>query len=117
MKDPTNFVVPKRLEAHKKERTERGFSEEDWWNFDTYIAWVIAGAVEKMKADGNTMFAYPGEPEENWSALTHGEYEIMAKGFSQWADADNYLGDADSLYRDLEDALEIFKNRFKSLWD
>lgn len=115
------------METVRRERGEQGFSFADWINFDTYIAWVIHNAVVKMKSEGHTMFSYPGEPEENWEHLTRGEYEVMIKGFGQWADQDKLdsmeitTEERLKLYRqyenDLEDALEIFKMRFKSLWD
>lgn len=101
-------------------RGEVGFGFADWINFDTYIAWVIANAVKKMKADGHTEFYYPDEPEENWGALTHAEYDVMIKGFEAWADTEWVFGtkeEREEVLRNLEDALEIFKNRFQLLWD
>lgn len=123
MDDPSKWVEETDTwdtDKHYEERKRQGFSKADWINFDSYIAWVIAGAVEKMRDEGHTMFYYPGEPQENWEALTRGEYEVMIKGFGQWAE--NRLDFMDreqeeQISRDLEDALEIFKSRFQSLWD
>ena len=122
MEDPSLWVETTdawSTEKHYQERQERGFSTADWINFDMYIAWVIAGAVEKKKADGHTMFSFPGEPSETWESRTHEEYDVMIKGFGQWANSD-LIYDEDDLRRyaeDLEAALDIFKKRFKSLWD
>lgn len=118
--DPTDFVTDERKAEHFVERGKRGFSTEDWWNFDTYIAWVIANAVEKMKADGHTMFNYPDEPVEKWEELTNADYDTMIKGFSEWASGkyDVSEGDeANQMVANLDAALDVFKYRFKSLWD
>lgn len=122
MKDPSAWTDDadgwEGMETVRRERGEQGFSKADWINFDTYIAWVIAGAVQKMKDEGHTLFNYPGEPSANWEALTNAEYDIMIKGFGRWAEGwwettDNEI----QAMRELEEALEIFKNRFMSLWD
>lgn len=117
--DPTTFVKTQRYEAHRKERANRGFSDEDWWNFDTYIAWVICGAVEKMRADGHTMFSYDDVPESEWHARTDADYDTMIKGFGTWASGSwSIFGDEETrAVEDLDAALEIFKTQFKSLWD
>ena len=129
MEDPSKWVEDSdwSTEKHYEERKVQGFSKADWINFDTYIAWVIASAVEKMKAEGHTMFRFPGEPGDTWEARTHEEYDVMIKGFSQWANHDtlDWLDMSREEYRrtsqryeaDLDAALEIFKKRFKSLWD
>lgn len=131
IKDPSAWTDEAKgwggMEAVRRERGEQGFSKADWINFDTYIAWVIHNAVVKMKSDGHTMFSYPGEPEDTWEARTNEEYDVMIKGFGQWAKHDE-LGTMEispdeymKLYRqyvsDLDAALDIFKKRFKSLWD
>lgn len=127
--DPSKWVETSDgwdTDKHYEERKVQGFSKADWINFDTYIAWVIANAVQKMKDEGHTMFSYPGEPVENWEHLTRGEYDVMIKGFGRWAEGDEallelspeeYRDASAQMVSDLEDALEIFKNRFKSLWD
>lgn len=123
MKDPSAWTDdaegwPGGMETVRRERGEQGFSFADWINFDTYIAWVITNAVRKMKTDGHTMFSYPDEPESEWLRLTHEEYDIMIKGFGNWADANHAASDDwRGIEADLDAALEIFKKRFKSLWD
>jgi hypothetical protein len=122
--DPSRWVEGKYADSWNAydvciERAENGLSKADWINFDTYIAWVIANAVKRFRDEGNTAFYYPNEPEENWEALTHGEYEVMIEGFGGWAsksDLETHEEEASAVAK-LEDALEIFKNRFKSLWD
>lgn len=108
------------METVRRERGEQGFSKADWINFDTYIAWVIHNAVVKMKSDGHTMFMFDGEPEDKWEDLTNAEYDIMIKGFGQWAEPGKWEFDNEQskeAVADLDAALEIFKKRFKSLWD
>lgn len=121
MDDPSKWVETAEgwdTDKHYEERKANGFSKADWINFDTYIAWVIHSAVIKMRDEGHTMFSFPGEPEANWEALTRGEYQVMIDGFGDYAAMDE-LNDPDykDIYRRLDEALEIFKKRFKSLWD
>lgn len=52
------------VEKHKKERIEQGFSEYDWWNFNSYIMGVVALAVLKF-ADGNSYFPIHTEDYED----------------------------------------------------
>lgn len=104
-------------DEHYVERKNNGFSTADWINFDTYIAWVIASAVEKMKSDGHTMFSYIDSPEDTWLKRTHEEYDVMIKGFGNWATGEVPEESVTQQYADLNAALEIFKKRFKSLWD
>lgn len=108
------------MEAVRRERGEQGFSKADWINFDTYIAWVIHNAVVKMKSDGHTMFMFEGEPDSEWERLTNEEYDVMIKGFGTWAEGKFELNGREAQERavaDLDAALDIFKKRFKSLWD
>lgn len=120
MEDPTNFVKKDRLSAAAKQRAERGFSDEDWWNFDTYIAWVIAQAVQKFKDDGTTSFYFEGVPPEEWDERTQAEYDVMIKGFGRYVEFQinpSAWSELAQIDNDLEAALEIFKKRFRSLWD
>lgn len=104
------------MERVRRERGEQGFSFADWINFDTYIAWVLVNAVEKMKSEGNTSFYYPDEPEEKWEELTYAEYDTMIKGFGDWAQF-GHGEEPEGLHENLDKALDIFKKRFRSLWD
>lgn len=123
MNDPSKWVEESdtwNTEQHYEERKTQGVSRADWINFDVYLAWVIHNGIQRFRDEGVSMFSFPGEPEENWEALTNGEYEVMIKGFGQWAKGDFLdLGteQANQVVRDLEDALEIFKSRFMQLWD
>lgn len=116
--DPTAYVEPKRRYGHKQERFERGFSSEDWWNFDTYIAWVITNAIEKFRDDGSTVFSDPGQTFAESEAQTKAEYEIMIKGFGNWVKCSkSIIEESDEVVADLDAALDIFKKRFVQLWD
>lgn len=122
MKDPSKWVETARgwdADKHYEERKVNGFSKADWINFDTYIAWVIASAVQKMKDEGHTMFCFPDEPESEWERLTNEAYDTMIKGFGNWAqDKLDYTADeGKQMVADLNEALDIFKRHFQSLWD
>jgi hypothetical protein len=56
-KDSEHFDVVK----HEAERAKDGFSEYDWWSFDTYIAEVIARAALKFVQEGHGYFGEMGE--------------------------------------------------------
>lgn len=46
---------------HEAERVRDGFSEYDWWNFDTFIAEIVARAALKFAEEGHCYFEEMGE--------------------------------------------------------
>lgn len=122
MNDPSKWVEEESrwdTDEHYQQRSQNGFSYADWINFDHYIAWVIASAVQKMKDEGHTMFIFPGEPEDKWEELTKAEYQTMIDGFGEYLEKRDQIGAEGwtDLKRKLDAALEIFSKRFTSLWD
>lgn len=123
MNDPSKWVEKESrwdTDEHYRQRSQNGFSFADWINFDSYIAWVIANAVQKMKDEGNTSFVYDGEPPENWEELTKAEYQVMIDGFGGYVKMRDEIMDSEEwakVKRNLDDALALFSKRFTSLWD
>lgn len=119
MIDPSEWVEKSTdtkydLERHRRERSENGFSEYDWWNFCDYIAWVNIQALEKFK----TGVGFPGDLNsmDDWIV----ELDIMIKGFEA------HLALSDMRYADgerpeLENrrsrGMAVYADRFPSLWD
>ena len=59
MNDPTKWVEGAEnwdTDKHYRQRQERGFSDADWINFDTYLAWVIYNGMKKFREDGSHLF-------------------------------------------------------------
>lgn len=112
MKDVNDWVKPDRIAIHRSQRALRGFSDYDWWSFDTYISGVIATALEKFRDDG---MGYPCEyTEEQWKMVL----DIAIEGFElhatkfDWEWEDRFQND-----KKVEIALDIFRGIYGSLWD
>lgn len=75
MEDPSAWVYEEHprakydAEKHKSQRAEYGFSTYDWWNFDSYLSYVIIGGLEKFK-DGHGFPVYGGcESMDDWREI------------------------------------------------
>jgi hypothetical protein len=113
MKDPMDFVKPEELSVHRAERATNGFSKYDWWSFDTYLAWVIAGGLKKFRTEGH---GYPADvTEQEWNILL----DVMIEGFEGWLEKfeTKTLDEEEELRKKLNVALDIFRVYFVSLWD
>jgi hypothetical protein len=104
---------PDKLERHRTERAENGFSVFDWWSFDTYIAGVIANAVIKFRDEG---VGYPAnmDPEE-WKNLC----TEIAEPLLAWSDDkfDLDFKEGEALYDRVKEAMHKFADNFGSFWD
>lgn len=113
MTDPTSFVKAEEMYKHRSHRAVNGFSTYDWWNFDGYLAFVIAGGLKKFRNEGS---GYPADLTiEQWNTLL----DIMIEGFEGWQNkfvVDTFEEEKE-LARELGVALDIFKAYFTSLWD
>lgn len=105
---------PERWKAHKAQRVKYGYSEVDWWNFDSYIAGVIAHACEKFVKDGH---GYPwGRTMEEWHKLC----TDIARPLALWASPDRWeisYDDQVELYKQVQEALHKFADNFGTFWD
>jgi hypothetical protein len=104
---------PEKLERHRKERSENGFSTFDWWSFDTYIAGVIGNAVLKFANEG---MGYPGDmTEESWKAFCLEIAEPLIKYSEDKFDLS--LKEEEELYEEVQKAMHKFADRFGTFWD
>ena len=67
-----------RRRKYIKERAKNGWSSYDAWDFDTYLAQVISGALEFL-SQGHMSHSYECTPEE-WSEKLH----YIAECFKQY---------------------------------
>lgn len=113
------YIIGKGEES-RQERADRGFSREDTFSFDTYVAGVIAGGVRELQRRG---LGCPGgfRDEEGltleerckaWEELL-GE---MACGFEAYVEAtasSAMFEHPDGFKR----SMELFTTWFGALWD
>lgn len=113
MYDINDWVKPERISIHRSQRALRGFSDFDWWSFDTYISWVIATALTKFRDEG---IGYPVMyTEEEWKAIL----DVAIEGFELAATKFDWDFDDDREEKagKVQVALDIFKAIHGDLWD
>lgn len=128
MKDPSEWVTdssksinPERydIEKHQAERVTRGFSEYDWWNFNSYLTFVILGGLKKFKEDGN---GWPGGiKQEEWPIIL----DKMIAGFEAQEDLSEHWPAKGQSYEDWQRPLlekwdegsALFIEYYGTLWD
>lgn len=95
-----------------KQRSKRGFADEDTWSFDTYLASVIAGGVRVLQ---ERSFGYPaGLTEEEWQNIL----DTIANGFEYYVEHKFEFDDAfDEPDNQFEVAFKLFHDYFGHLWD
>lgn len=107
-------LLPKRIYRFvvgKIQRSRRGFSHEDTWNLDQYLAKVIASSVTHLR---HTTHGYP-------STMTESEWDnILRKivlGFNLYV----YSRDMETLTEDekakMDEGMQLFIQHFRHLWD
>ena len=105
-------------EYSRQQRADRGFSTQDTFSFDTYIAGVIAGGVRELQRRG---MGCPGsfmdstgmtveERTDRWRELL-GE---MAGGFEAYVEADAWGVEPPAMF---PEAMGLFVQWFGALWD
>lgn len=109
-------------EKHRSQRAEYGFSTYDWWNFNSYLCWVIIGGLERFKT-GSGHPVYGGvNSMEDWVATL----DKMIEGFKARAELDSDFpprgwSDRDAWYEERgakwEEGSRLFIEFFPSLWD
>ena len=73
---------------HFCQRGRRGWSDNDWWNMDSYLVEIILPMLKKFKENNH---GYPGDlTEEKWDELL-GEMIIGFEAAKRVIDDDYYL--------------------------
>jgi len=122
----------------RRQRAYRGFSNEDWWSFDSHLARVIAAGCRKFIAEGH---GYPMFPEETaaWETSQGNAQETaeslraqfpadeqvarwnkildeIASGFEGYADGEA-SSVVDAQNPAFKRAMSLFAEWFPALWD
>jgi len=121
MKDPSTWVHRAEsiegghydIAMHERERATQGFSTYDWWNFNSYLSFVITGGLKKFLADGN---GYPGafESVDEWNVIL----EKMIAGFEQAEALSNgYEMPTPEQSAVVDEGFALFAKWYGHLWD
>lgn len=102
-----------RIEKHKAERAEYGYSWWDWISFDTFLAGVIANGVHDFRVNGH---GRPGDmTDEEWDSWLE-SIETPLRKYAE--DKFNLFGeDEKNLYQAVQEAMHKVADRFGTLWD
>lgn len=100
---------------HPIERVLNGYSEYDWWSFDTYLADVIVSGCIRFRDHG---MGYPGLlTEEEWTRRLN----IIIEGFtllgSKFDESTAYGMYSSEQKRTIRIAKFYLMKHFESLWD
>ena len=116
---------------HWYQRANRGYSDSDAFNFDAYVAGLIAGHLRWVIKNGHgvsMMYAYDMEDEWNPNVdimvlRRNKEYTEIAEIFEEYAKNGQAIDEewrekyGGVLDKDMDYALEWFHKHFQSLWD
>lgn len=121
MDDPSIWVYEKAslsekpydVHEHEQERATQGFSTYDWWNFNSYLTFVIVGGLRKFLVDGNGYPAAFGSIEE-WNVIL----EKMIAGFEMSEEIHNSFEVATpDQSAVVDEGMELFAKHYADLWD
>lgn len=107
--DPTRYVRVDEVERHRQERADHGFAAQDWWAFDTYVAWVTLGGLRKFRAEGHG-FPAQFDTVDQWNAIL----DEMIVGFDYYVTSDDIDKYSDPRWKR---AWELLTEFFGHLWD
>ena len=95
--------------THRYQRAKQGWSFQDVWSLDTYLASVLVGSLTSLRDKP----AFPGQfdTQEEWQAIL----DEMIEGFDLWA-ARWSPDSEDHDYVKVERSLELLKEYFGCLW-
>ena len=130
MKDPSRWVYEQEhepgtvgrlnVEKHETERIQNGFSDCDWFNFNSYLAWIIHGGLVKFRNEGS---GFPANlTKETW----HFMLDTMIDGFEAFAELESmedwdthvpYDEWAAPIQARWESGKQLFIDNFENLWD
>lgn len=101
----------RRVGRNAWQRARRGYSTEDTFSFEDYLADVIIGGLTELR---NRNLAHPGglTPEE-WRAILD---EIII-GFKVFQDPEGRFSDDPAVRAKMDRGWELFQEWFPALWD
>ncbi len=124
----------KRLRKIRKQRFERGFADHDAWSGSSYLAFVTAGIMRWIVAEGYGVSPRYGDLLEDgtvdWSTPVDrlverrdAEYAHIADIFERYSIGDIWERPEDAAdfngvtQEELREALDWFRDHFNDLWD
>lgn len=97
-----------------KQRGEHGFSDQDWWNADQYLAGLIGTMALHLRDHGN---GYPCQPEY----MTEPEWKDILTKIGEplvaYAEAKRLDVNSPETTEAARDALRLFAEWFDKFWD
>jgi len=111
---PTKAYRGAKLRRHKRQRAKQGYSEYDWWSFDTYITWVIGNAVLDFKNRGVGLH-YGSSSAENDEWL-----DSIAKPLLRYSESKFDIHDHEEelrMYNEAREAMKKFSEHLGTWWD
>lgn len=92
------------------QRARRGYSDGDWWDFDLYLAGIIASAARKFRLDS---LSYPAHmTREQWTQILL----LIEEGFLSYIKAHETLTNPTDDYK-FQRAKALLMDNYESLWD
>jgi hypothetical protein len=122
------WIEDEQRAQHLEERSRDGYSRQDWWNFDHYIAEVIASAVLKFSTEGHGFFVPIGygfdpesfEPTSGAEEAFHSLCKDIHDKLMRYVEHD-YLAETweeeQQIVEDAKDAMHQFATYFGNWWD
>lgn len=112
-KGESRKTLERRIAKHRRQRSEAGYSWNDWISFDTFLAGIIANGMRDFRLNG---IGYPGgmTPEEWNDILLRIENPL-----SRWA-ADKFEADHETekiKYSEAQEAIRLLAEHFGHFWD
>jgi hypothetical protein len=94
-------------EEARLQRADRGFAESDVWNFDGYLAYLIAAGCKRLKElDHGHPFA-EGMTQAKWHTIL----DDITNGFEHYLEHEDWNNDQVQL------AADLFREWMPHLWD
>lgn len=100
----------------KRERSERGYSQGDWWNFDTYLAGIIADGVDSYRVMEEEFLQNTSDPEliaERKKAIK--AYKKISREFRRYLERDHPLDEIEQ-EKKFKKAFDLLYEYFGHLW-
>lgn len=101
------------------QRGQRGWSDEDTWSFDYYLAEVISGGCKYLTDNSHS---YPdGLTEKKWKRILNKISEISEVNRVENTlfnlPNEEFIDEVKSAHKKQKEALELFIKHFNDLWD
>jgi hypothetical protein len=118
MKDPSIWVFKDERYnqvRHFEERMTNGFSVYDWWNFNSYLNWIIIQGLEKFKTGSGHPVDESIKNMDDWRAALDkmiAGFKAQERLMNDW-DKETYKADQE----EWQEGVALFIKFYSSLWD